>query len=379
MSQAPIQVLLIEDNPGDAHLIKRLLARAPLGNFAIEHADRLQKGLKQLNRKETDVVLVDLMLPDCKGLNSFSEVHHHAPQVPIIVLTGMKDEERALAAVREGAQDYLLKTRLDGKLLARCIRYAIERKTSAEALRESEERYALAVQATNDGIWDWDLESNRIYFSHRWLSILALEESESSGPSEMWFERIHPEDVARLRREVRTFLEGKTTFFESEHRMRHQNGEYLWVLSRGIAVRDKQDRAYRMTGSLSDITEHKRLEAQLLHDALHDSLTGLPNRALFLDRVGVSIARSKRRENDLFAVLFLDVDRFKNINDSLGHVVGDQLLRELARRLVSMKRRGDTVARLGGDEFTILLDDLEKPEDVSAVVDRILNGLRVPF
>lgn len=379
MSESPIRVLLIEDNPGDSGLIKRLLARAKLCDFVVEHAERLEAGLKRLSPSSTDVVLVDLSLPDSNGLDTFSEVYRQAPHLPIIVLTGMKDEEKALAAVREGAQDYLLKSQLDDKLLVRSIRYAVERKCSAEALRESEERYALAVRATNDGIWDWDLKSNMVYFSPRWLSILGMEESGSSQTSETWFERVHPEDIRRLRREISRHLKGKTSSFQSEHRMRHQSGKYLWVLSRGVTLQDREGRTYRMTGSLSDITERKQLEEQLFHDALHDSLTGLPNRTLFSDRLEGSIARSQRREHYLFSVLFLDLDRFKTINDSLGHLMGDRLLKELAPRLASLVRNGDTVARLGGDEFAVLLDDFDKPKDAVVVADRILRELQGSF
>ena len=380
MGRLPIKVLLIENDPGDVGLIKRLLARARPFDFVMEHTGRLQTGLQRLSRNETDVVLVDLSLPDSDGLDTFSEVYIAGRAIlPIIVLGGMKDEEKALAAVREGAQDYLLKNQLDGELLARSIRYAVERKRSAEALRKSEERYALAVRATNDGIWDWDLKSNAVYFSPRWLSILGMEESGSSQTSETWFDRVHPGDIGRLRREISQHLKGKTSSFQSEHRMRHQSGKYLWVLSRGIVLQDSEGSAYRMTGSLSDITERKQLEEQLLHDAVHDALTGLPNRTLFSDRLAGAIARSQRRENYLFSVLFLDLDRFKTINDSLGHLMGDQLLKELSRRLAALVRNGDTVARLGGDEFAILLEDFDKPEDASVVADRILHELQVPF
>src|SRR5207302_8595637 len=142
-----------------------------------------------------------------------------------------------------------------------------------------------------------------------------------------------------------------------------------WVLVRGLAVRDAAEQVYRLAGSMTDITERKEAEEKLLHDALHDALTGLPNRALLLDRLAHALARLQRRPDALFAVLFLDVDRFKNVNDSLGHMIGDQLLVAIARRLESVVSASDTVARLGGDEFVILLEDLDSHDRANEMAD----------
>ncbi|MFQ5740232.1 MAG: putative bifunctional diguanylate cyclase/phosphodiesterase [Acidobacteriota bacterium] len=378
MGESVIRILLIEDNPDDVLLIRRFLERPSPDTFSIEHADRLAKGLARLNQGEIDLVLLDLSLPDSDHSNTFSELRRYAPRVPIIILSGMADKELAFRAVRGGAQDYLVKSGADRDRLTRSIRYALERKRWAEALRESEERYALAVRGANDGLWDWDLKSNRIYFSPRWLSMLGMEEELPPESPEAWFERVHPEDIRLLRGSISDHLDGKTPFFEREHRLRHGNGRHVWVLSRGIAVRDGKGEAYRMAGSLTDISERKRFEEQLRHDALHDSLTGLPNRLLLLDRLEISIARSHRNPS-LFAVLFLDLDRFKNVNDSQGHSVGDKLLKALSARLAPLLREGDTVARLGGDEFAILLNDIRGPADASRVAERIQREVSAPF
>jgi diguanylate cyclase (GGDEF)-like protein/PAS domain S-box-containing protein len=254
-----------------------------------------------------------------------------------------------------------------------------ERRRIENALQESQERYALVAQGAKDGIWDWDLKTDEIYFSPRWNALLGLNNAESRDKPAHWFERIHPDDRERVQLEIKSHLEGKTQRLENEYRIRHENGAYLWALSRGIAVRDNKDKAYRMAGSLSDITERKRAEEQLLHDALHDSLTGLPNRALFMDRLDRAIERTKRKPDYLFAVLFLDLDQFKVINDSLGHSVGDLLLIAIARRLLVYLRSVDTVARLGGDEFVVLLEDLDSPEDAINVTERILEEIALPF
>lgn len=253
------------------------------------------------------------------------------------------------------------------------------RKRAEEALRESEERYALAARGANDGLWDWNLKTGEIYYSPRWKEMLGYSEEEMSGSPEEWFSRVHPEDVPGLQSELKAHREGRTGHFEHEHRLRHKDGSYRWVLVRGIAVRDAEGVAYRMAGSLTDITGRKETEARLMYDALHDPLTGLPNRALFLSLLDRCIRRTKRRRDYLFAVLFIDLDRFKLVNDSLGHGAGDELLVELARRLKSCLRPGDVVARLGGDEFTVLLDDIRDVSDATRVAERILNELQMPF
>ncbi|MBD1836713.1 EAL domain-containing protein [Coleofasciculus sp. FACHB-64] len=248
-----------------------------------------------------------------------------------------------------------------------------------EALRESQERYELAVSGANDGLWDWNLKTNEIYFSPRWKSMLGCEESEISNTPDAWFERVHPEDIEQLKGQISLHLEGLTPHFENEHRILHKDGTYRWMLIRGMAVRDTNGKASRMAGSQTDITERKQVEKQLLHDAFHDVLTGLPNRALFRDRLGQAIERSKRTSDYFFAVLFLDIDRFKVINDSLGHMIGDQLLVAIAQRLKACLRGGDTVARLGGDEFTILLDDVKNINNATDIAERIHLELMHPF
>ena len=250
------------------------------------------------------------------------------------------------------------------------------------ALRESEERYSLAVLGANDGLWDWNLQSGEIYYTNRWKSMLGCSDSEIGSKPMEWFSRIHPEDIERVKAEINGHLEAKTPQFQSEFRMRHKDGTYRWMLTRGVALRDERG-TYRMAGSQTDITERKIAEEQLLHDAFYDALTNLPNRALFLDRLATTGARSKahakRRKMDFFSVLFLDLDRFKVINDSLGHAVGDQLLIELAKRLAGCLRPGDTVARFGGDEFTILVEDITDLRDAIKVAERVQQELQLPF
>jgi len=260
------------------------------------------------------------------------------------------------------------------------VRDVSERMRAEAALRETEERYALAAAATNDGLWDWDLRTGAVYFSPRWRSMLGLADDHEPGAGiELWFSRVHEDDRLRLRAEMDAHLHGTADHLETSYRARHEDGTWRWMLTRGLAVRDGNGQAYRFAGSQTDITERKQAEVQLLHDALHDGLTRLPNRALFMEELRLAIDRRRRRPEYGFTVLFLDLDRFKVINDSLGHMAGDSLLVQLAERLERCLRPGDRVARLGGDEFTILLDDIDDVTSATHIADRIHVELDAPF
>lgn len=254
-----------------------------------------------------------------------------------------------------------------------------ETKKAEAALRESEERYALAVRGAQDAIWDWDLKNDRVYYSPRWKRFLGYREDEVTDSPDEWLGRVHPDDAERLRSDINMHLQGLTPHLENEHRVHHRDGSYRWVLARGVSVRDAGQVAHRMAGSLTDITARKITEERLLHDAMHDPLTNLPNRSFFLHQLHHTIERAKRRSQYLSAMLFLDLDRFKIVNDSLGHAIGDQLLIEVGQRLQSTLRMEDMIARFGGDEFAILLEDINSPSDAIRIAGRIQQDLSMPF
>ncbi len=254
-----------------------------------------------------------------------------------------------------------------------------ERKLTEKALRESEERFSVAVRGANDGIWDWDIVHNKIYFSLRWKRMLGYSDDEISDSPDEWMGRIHPDDIKQVKNDLNAHIEGFTPHFVSEHRIMHRSGSYRWVLVRGLSIRTPIMNTHRLAGSLTDITARKTTEERLVHDAMHDVLTGLPNRAYFLDQLKRSIERLKRHSDYWSAVLFIDLDRFKLVNESFGHIAGDQLLIEIARRLELSLRPEDTVARFGGDEFAILLDDIRSEDDAIRVADRVQETMALPF
>lgn len=378
MKDTTTKVLLVEDSLADAAYVQRCLDKGGR-SFEVTHVARLNEAIDLAANVPFDVVLLDLTLPDSSGPGTVLRALQEMEELPIILLTGVDDEDFAEEAIREGAQDYLVKGKVDTDILLRSIRYSIERRTAMEELRETKERYALAVRGADAGIWDWNLRTGKMYFSARWKSMIGFQDDEISDEPEEWFSRIHPEDLPRVLGDLDAHRRGETERFVCEHQIRHRDGSYHWVISHGLGIQDSRGNVYRMAGSQTDITKRKSAEVQLRFDALHDSLTGLPNRALFIDHLSLSIAHAQRRDDYIFAVLFVDVDRFKIVNDSLGHLIGDQLLVEVGRRIESLLRPGDTFARLGGDEFAVLLEDIKDTRAATRVASRIHLALEKPF
>ncbi|MBL4702794.1 MAG: diguanylate cyclase, partial [Phycisphaeraceae bacterium] len=264
---------------------------------------------------------------------------------------------------------------------------ATERQRSEHALRKSEKRYVLAARGANDGLWDWDLSTDQVYYSTRWREIVGNMSLNADGSPQQWYDLVHPDDIAQLKADLKQHWEGATEHFENEHRIVHVDGSYHWILARGVVERNDDGSPYRMAGSLRDITARKEAESRLRYQALHDDLTGLPNRTLMMDRLTGCVLRAKRQTDYRFAILFMDLDRFKVVNDSLGHAAGDELLVEFSRRVQSSLRRSDTmsrvnqdtIARLGGDEFVLLLDPVEDAAQVCRIADRLQKIMAKPF
>jgi diguanylate cyclase (GGDEF)-like protein/PAS domain S-box-containing protein len=376
---AVIRILLVDDDEDDFVVTRDLLADSRDSKFELDWISTFDEAIEALIRDEHDLYLIDYRLGQHNGLELLVHASASGCPKPLILLTGHADGEVDHAAMRAGAADYLVKGMIDAPTLERSIRYALRQSRTLQALRESEERYALSARGANDGLWVWSLLTNDVYYSPRWKAMFGYGEDEIGNSPDEWFSRVHEDDIEILRRALEHHLLGHTPHFENEHRMRHRDGNVRWMLSRGLAVRDLVGNALRIAGSQTDITDRKRAEERLTFDAFHDGLTQLPNRALFMDRLKRAIDAQARHKETVYAVLFLDLDRFKVVNDSLGHMVGDQLLVAVSERLRATIRASDTVARLGGDEFAVLVEDIHDVSGAVRTARRIHDDLLVPF
>ena len=363
MSVSPSYLLVVDDNANNRDMLARRLERK---GFRVDIAEDGTEALKKIAEEPYDLVLLDVMMPDISGIDVLTEVRRERSpsELPIIMVTAKTGTEDTVNALELGANDYLSKP-IDFPICLARIKTQLDRKSAVMAVKESEERYALALAGTNDGLWDWDLRSGKIFYSVRWREILGYGQDEVEETPEAWFGLIHPQDVERFRSEVASHLEGVTLSLNSECRIRHKNNTYRWSLIRGTSLRDNDGRAYRMAGSITDITDRKVTEA----------VTGLPNRTLLVERLDGAIARSKRRSTHVFGLILIRIDGLESIRESFGHVACDQLLGSSASRLVAATRPMDMVAILPENVFAILVDEVSDPDDPPMIFERVRGAL----
>jgi diguanylate cyclase (GGDEF)-like protein/PAS domain S-box-containing protein len=247
-------------------------------------------------------------------------------------------------------------------------------------LKSSEERYALAIRGANDGLWDWDVPDDCGHYSPRFCELLGItvddsvsDDSPLQAASTLFTSRLHPDEAHIFKARMAEHLKGSSPQFMLEHRIRHEDGGYRWIMTRGVAQRNASGWAVRMAGSISDIHLRKRAEQQLLYDALHDVLTGLANRALFIEHVRQALSQQRGGEHSRFAILTINLERFHLINDSYGHATGDKLLRVVADHIANLLRPGDIVARIGGDQFTVLLHGVGTSDDAIDIARSLIT------
>ncbi|HKB59344.1 MAG TPA: EAL domain-containing protein [Gallionellaceae bacterium] len=250
---------------------------------------------------------------------------------------------------------------------------------SEDSRKASEERFALIMRGTNDGLWEWNLEDNEVYYSPRWKSMLGYRDDEVENTLNAWLALVHPDDRNRVLAGIADYAKERKESFSTEMRLRHKDGHWISVLSRAfLAARASDGHPVRLIGTNTDITDLREKEALILKQANYDTLTGMPNRRLFYDRLELEI-RKAERVNSRLALLFIDLDRFKDVNDTLGHSKGDRLLLEAASRITQCVRESDTIARLGGDEFTIILTDVGETIHLEHLAQDIIQSLAAPF
>lgn len=365
--QLPL-ALIVDDELVNVEILANILQHH---GFQTRKARDGHTALQRLAEEPIELVLLDIDMPQITGFDVLKQIRLQWTEVelPVIMVAGSSESDHIVEAFGLGANDYLTKP-VDAAVTMARITTQMRLKNAQAALRESEERYFLAARGTNDGLWDWNLTTGQVYYSPRWREMLGLKESEQPNTQEDWLKRIHPEDRPRVEMELNEHLAGQTQHFEVELRMEHTRDGFRWMLCRGLAVRKRDNIAYRIAGSLTDITEGK----------VADALTSLPNRVLLMERIQRCLARFQKQTQARCALLYLDLDNFKLVNDSLGHNAGDQLLVSLARRLEGCVRASDSVvSRLGGDEFAVLLERIDTEQDPIGVAKRILQSIAAPF
>jgi len=387
--------------------------RGPTLHFDMSFADQGEAGVRLVAEAIAadapfSVAFVDMrMPPGLDGIETIKRIWQLDPELQCVICTAYSDYSWEDILSELGVSDRLLLLRkpfdpaevcqlacalTEKWQLARRAHLKLEQLRAmvdeqTQHLAASEARYALAADGSNDGLWDWNIATGTLFCSARWNAQLGLPSREPALSSiRAWEDRIHPEDLETFRSSFAALESGASDQVSLEYRMRHEDGQYRWVLCRGAMRRGKDGTPVRAAGSQTDITNRKVAETQLRHDALHDALTGLPNRVLLRERIERCLVRQRREPAFRCAVLFIDLDRFKVINDSLGHNVGDALLVAIARRLQSQVRELDTLAstdgrvvRLGGDEFVVLLEGTTHDSDAMRVAERLLTSVAEPF
>ena len=369
-------LLLVEDNPGDARLLREMFGEHGAHKIKLMHVECMSEAEKHLAEHLFDIILLDLGLPDAQGLAAVRRAHAAAPRIPLVVLTGLDDDSLSAQALREGAQDYLIKGQIETRGLLRALRYAVERKIMEEALFVEKERAQVTLKSIGDAVACTDILGN--------ISFLNLVAEKMTGWScKEALGRPMPEVLRILDATSRETILNPMEMEVGQDRPLHLPANCVLIRRDGceIPIEDSvapiHDREGQVTGAVivfRDVSAARVMALQMAHSAQHDFLTGLPNRMLLNDRVGQAIVAAQRHMKKV-AVLFLDLDGFKHINDSLGHAIGDKLLQSVAKRLANCVRGPDTISRQGGDEFVVLLSEVERSEDAAITARRMLKDV----
>jgi diguanylate cyclase (GGDEF)-like protein/PAS domain S-box-containing protein len=363
------------DTPRSAGLIEAF-GRTAAPAIQLHWEAELEDALARLEDESFDALLLG---PELAAVTAAlrDRVALARPQLPLIALFDprTKDpEEERLRAVRDGAFDALVLADDGADRVVCAARLAA---TSARCA-EVTDRYEALLAGARDALWHWDVRSDRMRFTRRWAELIGVAAEELDTTADAWFARVHPNDVTGVRAAIAEHLAGQSDSCEIEYRVRHADGSYRWVVCHGAARRDASG-SMLFAGSHTDVHEFKGGAGHMLTDLYRDPLTGLPSRALFLERLGRAVARLRIDPREMFAVLVLDLDRFQKVNDGLGHAAGDRLLTEVTARLSGSLREGDTLTRLGSDKFAVLLEAMRRPVEAVRIAERVLDALASPI
>ena len=369
-------ILLVEDNPGDARLLIEMLKDEGLHETQVTHVESMSEAEQHLAAHSVDIILLDQGLPDSQGLDAVRRAHRAAPNVPLVVLTGLDDQSLAVHALQEGAEDYLVKGEIDTRALLRAMRYAIERNGIEGALFAEKERAEVTLNSIGDAVACTDVLGDITFLNVAAESMTGWSRQDALGRPMAEVIRI----LQTATREVipnpmaMALARNRTVHLPSNSILIRRDGFEIPIEDSVAPIRDREGQAIGAVIVFRDVSVTQAMALEISHSAQHDILTGLPNRTLLHDRVGRAIALAERRGSKV-AVLSLDLDGFKHINDSLGHSIGDKLLQSMGERLAACVRGSDTVSRQGGDEFVVLLSEVEELEDAGHTAARMLQAV----
>jgi diguanylate cyclase (GGDEF)-like protein/PAS domain S-box-containing protein len=366
------KILIVDDESAYLRLLTRIFRR----EYQIICAGSGDEAIEMLKLHNVALIISDQRMPGMTGVEFLKIAAKIRPNTIRIILTGYTDIDTLVEAINSGVIYKYISKPWHEEDLQQTVKRAMEHFKSVNALRESQDRFRAFIETTSELVWSWDLNFEFTYINPAVENVLGYKPEECLGKSIKPF--MHEEDRLLFENKLPQLIAEKKGWTERVLRWRHKNGSFRYLESFAVPIFDDNEDIVGYRGSDRDITERKLAEDQLLYDAFHDNLTGLANRALFINHLQMAIERYKRNQQ-LFAVLFLDFDRFKVINDSLGHPEGDNLLQQVTPRLKSCLRTGDLIARLGGDEFAILLGELNTESDALRIAERIQDELRAPF
>lgn len=375
-------VLLVLSDAAEARAIRRSLVNSRDGPFKVEWVSRCSDAIERLRDQrggEIAAVVVDLFLSDSQGIETFDQLLRVSPPVPMLVLSRSRDEDVARLAVQHGAQDYLLYERLDGYSLPKALTSMLERSAYAEALFLEKERAQVTLNSIGDAVISTDIAGNITYLNAVAESMTGWSGQEASGRPLQEVLRIIDGDSREpaLNPLAMAILYNKSVGLSPNCVLIRRDGYESAIEDTAAPIHDRRGQVTGAVIVFHDVSVARTMSIRMSYLAQHDFLTELPNRMLLNDRLARAIALAQRHRTSL-AVLFLDVDHFKQINDSLGHGIGDQVLRSIAERLVTCVRHSDTVSRHGGDEFVVLLSEVARAQDAALTANKILAAVSRP-
>ncbi len=372
------RILVVVDEVRNRNVLMDALER---NGFILDMANDGQEALTKIAVTAFDLVLLDITMSDLDGMSVLKTVRTAKNQavLPIIMISDHGESQSVVDAIERGANDYIIRP-IDGPVLRARIRAQLEIHRTHADLKESKRRHTLAFRGDDEGLWDWDLRSGKIYFSERWLAMLGLKANDLGHDPEAWFKRVHPDELTDLHKNIETHLQGQNDAFEYEYRALHKDGKFRWLQIRGVATRNDDGQAVRISGSQTNMSSSKA----------YDPITASPNQTLFMDRLKWLLDKGKRKRDGNFAVILVKIDRLRGLRQTLGAIAVEEILMKTAQRLSDCLRNEDTLTNLRADEtftvgghgeadFAVLVESCRDETTAPKMAERMQHTVQKPL